>query len=123
MYLKKQSSGKPKCSKSMIQGVVLLPPTQPLFHSRTHTTHSLTQRRDKAGNVRYTYPEKSVEDKYEIFDTLNSPSDSHAAEIVYLAHQERIETNSNDQSVKVCGKGNYVGCHASEKPPDLSLRE
>lgn len=73
---------------------------------------------------RYTYPENSVEDKDEIFDTLNSACDSHAVEIFSLAHQKRTEAVvCIAQSVKVWRKRNYVGCHASEKPPDLSLRE
>lgn len=43
-------------------------------------THTLTQQQDRIGRVKCTYPEKKGEDKHEIFQTLNSPSDSHAEE-------------------------------------------
>lgn len=53
-----------------------------LSSTLVHTPYTHSQRWDKVSNVRNTYPENSVEDKDEIFDALNSPSDSHAAEIV-----------------------------------------
>lgn len=50
-------------------------------------THTLTQKQDRIGRVKCTYPEKKVEDKYEIFQTLNSPSNSHTEEPVTSAQR------------------------------------
>lgn len=48
-------------------------------------THMLTHKQDRIGRVKCTYPEKKVEDEYEIFQTLNSPSNSHTEEPVTSA--------------------------------------
>lgn len=52
-------------------------------------THALTQKQDRIGRVKFTYPEEQVEDKHEIFQTLNSPSNSHAEEPVTSVPKRR----------------------------------